>query len=198
MSEHYDVYYATLQQVLSTLFEIPEARIEKFAKDNERIVELGVDSLDVVEFGLEFDEATGGNLTKENLDSITLASTYQDLRALAIANMTGCPNLTVVSSDPVEGAKVGTVVGINCGTGIVTSDNTVSVLAEPSHLPCLYFLGQRLQHVKNKDNYIIIELPYEHKRLEDSNEPYYRYRGDDGIEWSRKVSEMEDGRFVAV
>lgn len=52
MSEHYDVYYATLHQVLSELLEVPDARMEKFAKDNERIVELGMDSLDVVEFGL--------------------------------------------------------------------------------------------------------------------------------------------------
>lgn len=60
-----------------------------------------------------------------------------------------------------------------------------------------FILGQQVEH-KNGDKYTIIELPQDHKRLEDCNEPYYRYVGESGVEWSRRVSQMEDGRFTAI
>lgn len=69
--------------------------------------------------------------------------------------------------------------------------------ARTKELRSKYILGQKVEH-KNGDTYTIIELPQDHKRLEDCNEPYYRYVGKDGIEWSRRVSQMEDGRFTAI
>lgn len=65
--------------------------------------------------------------------------------------------------------------------------------------PCPHLhLSQAIIHVASGREYVIIELPEDHKRLEDCNEPYYRYVGADGIEWSRRVSQMHDGRFKPV
>lgn len=207
MPKHYNLYDSTIKHVLSEVFDISDDRFEIFKKGNEILHELNMDSLDVVEFVLEFDEATGGNLSRDSMDSITVDTTYQDLHTLAEKalhglskeSMRGRVSLKLVTS---EVSEVDTQSGVcvvsdtQTSTGVYVAESTPSIEHEP--MPCIYVLGQRLQHKKSKDNYIIIELPYKHKRLEDSNEPYYRYRGDDDIEWSRKVSEMEDGRFVAI
>lgn len=199
MAKHYNIYDATIKHALSEVFGISDDRFETFKKGNEILHELNVDSLDVVEFGLEFDEATGGNLSKDSIDSITVDTTYQALHSMAEEAMKGRADLTLVTSEVSEvdsQSGVCVISDTQTSTGIYVAKSTVSLECEP--MPCMYLLGQRLQHKTSKDIYLIIELPHEHKRLEDSNEPYYRYRGDDGIEWSRKVSEMEDGRFAVV
>lgn len=76
-------------------------------------------------------------------------------------------------------------------------NSTVPKQVDPSNLH-MYAINQSIKHVASGREYLVIELPESHKRLEDCNEPYYRYVGSDGIEWSRRVSQMEDGRFTSM
>jgi len=52
-----------------------------------------------------------------------------------------------------------------------------------------------VKHIKTGGLYQIVMTPYEGRRLEYCNEPYYEYIGGDGVKWIRCKSEMEDGRF---
>lgn len=64
--------------------------------------------------------------------------------------------------------------------------------------PPKFAVGQRLVHRKGGD-YEVLEVPEQHKRLEATNEPYYKYKAlVDGTEWSRSQAQMEDGRFLPV
>lgn len=61
---------------------------------------------------------------------------------------------------------------------------------------CVFEVGHYVKHTKGSI-YRVTGLPLDH-RLEETNEPCYTYTGVDGITWSRRQSEFEDGRFSIV
>lgn len=58
----------------------------------------------------------------------------------------------------------------------------------------LFSKSDRVQHLKTKGLYTILETP-EFLRIEDGNKPAYLY-SNGTIQWVRPQSEMEDGRFI--
>jgi hypothetical protein len=52
--------------------------------------------------------------------------------------------------------------------------------------------------VKHKKGglYNILQVPCEHRILEDTQETFYVYMDKDAIEWVRSKTQMEDGRFI--
>ncbi len=65
---------------------------------------------------------------------------------------------------------------------------------------------EEVRHLKNGGIYIILEVPFENRRLEHCNESFYIYMEKPknheelygNIKWSRCKSEMEDGRFEVI
>jgi hypothetical protein len=63
---------------------------------------------------------------------------------------------------------------------------------------CMFKRGDKIRHVKSKTDYWVVATP-DVARLEETNEPAYVYRSDfNNLWWTRRQSEMEDGRFVVV
>ena len=62
----------------------------------------------------------------------------------------------------------------------------------------MFKTGDKVKHLKTGGEYEILSCPEKNKRLEHCNEPFYIYVGKNSITWSRRVSEMEDGRFELI
>lgn len=83
--------------------------------------------------------------------------------------------------------------------GKILAGTTTKMEPDPGCKP-VFFVGQRVTHMATQNPYRILETPAPNRRLERSNEPYYRYvtvGSGEPIEWVRPQEEMEDGRFVS-
>lgn len=67
-----------------------------------------------------------------------------------------------------------------------------------SRSPAGYKAGTDVKHLETGNVYHVLAAPDDRSRLEYCDEPYYRYKDGNGVEWVRRQTEMEDGRFEAL
>ena len=75
---------------------------------------------------------------------------------------------------------------------MTTEENTLKRLKTSDPILTKYKLGDWVLHHKTDHVYLIVQLPNSYAKLEDCNEPYYKYimRDDDTL-WLRAKSLME-------
>lgn len=65
--------------------------------------------------------------------------------------------------------------------------------------PNLFTYGDKVQHIKTGNKYIIYNIPNNDDLLEDCHQPFYKYKEiDTNKKWDRAKDIMEDGRFILI